>query len=206
MDSVQSMFMQNAGVILFSSLAMANMMLGRGKSSRVLIAGQGARISRSAADRDSIIKNWQEKDGLDSWLEEVDGENSLSWVKAQNDICFRTLGQPEDSPFYSETLKILDSKEQIPYVKKIGDFYYNFWQDDEHRRGIWRRCTLLKFKSKNPVWETVLDVDALCESESESWVWKGYVLYKPDAENADEAPSVLCRAMVRLSRAVLMPQ
>ena len=65
MDSVQSMFMQNAGVILFSSLAMANMMLGS-KSSRVLIAAKVLRISRSAADRDSIIKNWQEKDGLDS--------------------------------------------------------------------------------------------------------------------------------------------
>lgn len=200
MDRYYSLLSQNAGVILFGSLAMANMVLSKGKSSRALIAGRGARVSRSAAERDGIIKKWQEKDGIDSWLEQVDSEKSLTWVKGQNDICFGTLGKPEDSPFYSETLKILDSKEKIPYVSKIGDFYYNFWQDDEHRRGIWRRCTLLKFKSKNPVWETVLDLDSLNEKEGESWVWKGYVLYKPDPESADEGPSALSRAMVRLSR------
>lgn len=183
---------------------MANMVLGRGKragfSSRALTAGPGSRISRTVAERDSIVKKWQQKDGVDAWLEEVESEKSLTWVKGQNEVCFGTVGKPEESPFYSETLKILDSKEKIPYVTKIGDFYYNFWQDDEHRRGIWRRTTLLKFKSKNPVWDTVLDVDALCEAEGESWVWKGYVLYKPDPGNADEDPSILSRAMVRLSR------
>ena len=30
---------------------------------------------------------------------------------------------------------------------KMGDFYYNFWQDADHVKGIWRRCTLEEYKT-----------------------------------------------------------
>jgi len=45
-------------------------------------------------------------------------------------------------------LSILDSKEKIPYIGRVFTtpsgvtHYYNFWQDEVHVRGIWRRCTL----------------------------------------------------------------
>jgi prolyl oligopeptidase len=152
------------------------------------------------AEREAIISKWQGQDAADAWLEEVEGEKALSWVKDQNDVCFGTLGNPKDSPLYSEALTILDSKEKIPHVTKIGDFYYNFWTDETNPRGLFRRTTLLKYKSKNPTWDVVLDVDALGKAEGESWVWKGYVLYKGEPGNSAEDPSVLCRALVRLSR------
>ena len=72
---------------------------------------------------------------------------------------------------FSDALKILDSKEKIP-VTKIGDFYYNFWTDEKNPRGLLRRTTLLKYKSKEP-WDVVLDIDALGKAEGESWVYKG---------------------------------
>jgi len=77
-------------------------------------------------------------------------------------------------------LSILDSKDKIPSVTRIGragqELYYNFWTDDTHRKGIWRRTTLESFKSAKPDWEEVLDIDALAEAEGVSWVWHGYDL------------------------------
>ena len=55
----------------------------------------------------------------------------------------------------------------------LNGLYYNFWQDETHVRGIWRRCTLEEYRKPDPAWETVLDIDALNEEEGESWVWGG---------------------------------
>lgn len=54
-------------------------------------------------------------------------------------------------------------QDKIAYVEKIGDFYYNFWQDANHVKGIWRRCTLEEYrKSAADInWELVLDLDEL---------------------------------------------
>ena len=37
----------------------------------------------------------------------------------------------------------------------------NFWQDDVHKRGLWRRTSLDGYRSADPKWETLLDIDAL---------------------------------------------
>ena len=114
------------------------------------------------------------------WLEEVAGEQQLAWVRARNaqavaavaeNASFETLEQ--------RLLAILDSQEKIPYVRKIGDRYYNFWQDAAHPRGIWRRTTLTDYRSPVPAWETVLDIDALGAAEGENWVWHGVRVLKP---------------------------
>ena len=62
----------------------------------------------------------------------------MAWVKDQN---ARTLKDKdiENSELYKRTLGILNNKEKIPYISKIGDFWYNFWKDDVHVRGIWRK-------------------------------------------------------------------
>ena len=53
---------------------------------------------------------------------------------------------------------------------------YNFWQDDVHVKGIWRRCTLDEYRKGSPEWELVLDLDALSASDGVSWVWGGSTL------------------------------
>jgi len=75
-----------------------------------------------------------------------------------------------------QVLAALDSKDKIPYVTEIDGLFYNLWQDDKNKRGLWRRTTLESFKTAAPDWETVLDIDALNEAEGETWVWKGKVL------------------------------
>ena len=132
------------------------------------------------------------------WLEEVLGEKALAWVKARNADCITAVGDPSATESYRRILGILDSKDKIPAIGRIGNdgWYYNFWQDETHVQGIWRKTTLESFRSGEPEWHTVIDVDALpppsCDTAS-TWVWHSYRLL-------DEGPGgAWDRALVRLS-------
>ena len=114
------------------------------------------------------------------WLEEVDGEKALAWVKAQNEKALAELGTPEQQALQKRLLAIYDSREKIPYVSPRGAHLYNFWRDGKHVRGLWRRTTLAEYRKKEPRWETVLDVDALAATEKENWVFKGTSCLRPD--------------------------
>ena len=101
----------------------------------------------------------------------------MEWVKAENERALAAIagptGKPEDDPMFAKLRAIYDDKEKIPAVRLRGDFVYNFWQDEHHVKGIWRRTTMDDFKTPTPTWETVLDVDDLASKEGKSWVWKG---------------------------------
>lgn len=115
------------------------------------------------------------------WLEDVHSERALTWVRAQNALTQHELGtSPDFKPVYDRLLAIYDSKARIPAVTKQGDFYYNFWRDAQHVRGLWRRTTLAEYRKESPAWETVLDLDALAAAEKENWVWKGSIWLRPD--------------------------
>jgi len=124
-----------------------------------------------------FVPRWLSRDCEHEYLKEVEGDRAIEWVKSRNDHCIDHVGRPNDSPLYERVLSILDSKEKIPHVRKIDDHYYNFWQDKNNARGLWRRTTLSSFKTATPDWETVIDFDALGKEEGESWVYKGHTLY-----------------------------
>jgi prolyl oligopeptidase len=114
------------------------------------------------------------------WLEEVEGAKALGWVKEQNAKSTAVLEKrSEYQPIYDKTLQILDSKDKIPTPELLGDTIYNFWKDDTHERGIWRRTTLASYRTATPEWETVLDLDALAKAEGKSWVWHGAACLPP---------------------------
>jgi prolyl oligopeptidase len=115
------------------------------------------------------------------WLEDVEGAKALDWVKARNAEAEAELAStPAFKQLEAQILAILDSDAKIPYVGKIGDYYYNFWKDAQHQRGIWRRTTLAEFRKDQPQWETVIDLDALNKAEGENWVWHGADCLKPE--------------------------
>jgi prolyl oligopeptidase len=125
------------------------------------------------------------------WLEEVQGEKALAWVKEQNLKSTNELeAVPEFKPVYERTLEILDSKERIPTPRLLGATVYNFWKDQAHERGIWRRTSLASYREAQPQWETVLDVDALAKADGMPWVYKG----------ASCLPPANRRCMIQLSR------
>ena len=115
------------------------------------------------------------------WLEEVEGEKALEWVEERSARDTAELEAiPEFDEIHQELLEIYNSQDRIPYVSIQGPWVYNFWRDAEHVRGVWRRTFLDSYLSDDPVWETVIDVDALAEEEGENWVWKGAQGLGPD--------------------------
>jgi prolyl oligopeptidase len=115
------------------------------------------------------------------WLEDVTGERSLEWVKARNAESLAALAESDRyRTLEKRLLSILDSKDKIPLVTKIGDRYYNFWRDAANPKGVWRRATLEEYRKSDPAWETVLDVDALAAAEGENWVWHGAEVLEPE--------------------------
>ena len=122
------------------------------------------------------------------WLEDVSGEKALAWVGARNAIAVKEFAaNPRFEPLQQDLLKILDSRERIPYVTRMGAHHYNFWRDAANPRGLWRRTSLAEYTKPQPAWETVLDLDALAKQESENWVWKGVECLRPT--RPDEAYS-----------------
>ncbi|MCB9384496.1 MAG: S9 family peptidase [Bryobacterales bacterium] len=115
------------------------------------------------------------------WLEDIEGDKPLAWVREQNERTLKELeADPRYQPMYDEALAILTSKERIPMGQIHGGHVYNFWQDDEHVRGLWRRATVDSYRTNTANWETLLDMDALAESEHENWIWHGYDCLGPD--------------------------
>ena len=115
-----------------------------------------------------------------AWLEEIEGTKALDWARARNTEALAFF--QADSRY--ETLKteaedILQSTDRIPYFTRRGVWLYNFWQDKDHVRGIWRRTTLEEYRKPSPNWETMLDVDALGAVENKSWVYKSAICLPP---------------------------
>ena len=132
-----------------------------------------------------VATDLQTSDDPYLWLEDITGERSLAWVREQNAATVRELGtSAEFEALRQRLLAIFDSKERIPGVVKRGVYYYNFWQDGTHVRGLWRRTTLAEYKKADPSWETVLDLDKLSEAEGENWVWKGSDVLRPTYDRA----------------------
>ncbi len=108
------------------------------------------------------------------WLEDVHGERAMGWVEAEN---AKTLGVLEKDPRYSglyaAALKIAEAKDRIPTPRVIQGEIYNFWQDADHVRGIWRKTGIADYRAAEPHWETVLDLDALAKRENANWFNKG---------------------------------
>jgi prolyl oligopeptidase len=124
------------------------------------------------------------------WLEDVHGAKSMEWVRTQNTKSTLLLQHdPEYRKDYDAILKVMDATDRIPYGSIDHQFVFNFWQDAEHPKGIWRRTTIADYANPQPKWDVLLDLDKLSADEKENWVWKG----------ADCAPS-LTHCLISLSR------
>lgn len=124
------------------------------------------------------------------WLEEVDGAAALAWVAAQNARTEARFADAAVARDQDALAAIMDRPDNIPFITRRGGQIYNFWKDATHVRGLWRRTTLDSFKTEAPAWETVLDIDALAETEGADWVFHGAVVL-PETHDI---------AMLRLSR------
>ncbi|RXH37045.1 prolyl oligopeptidase family serine peptidase [Bradyrhizobium zhanjiangense] len=115
------------------------------------------------------------------WLEDIEGQGALAWARAENE---KTLGVLQSDSryqrFYEQALSILQAKDRIAYVSLERRGLENFWRDENQVRGIWRRTTLESYRSQDPQWETILDVDALALAENRNWVFQGVSCLPPE--------------------------
>jgi prolyl oligopeptidase len=140
----------------------------------VVVAGLAAAGSALAGETAPVT------DDAYAWLEDVTGAKPLEWVKQQNAKSEAEIAAtPEFKQLEGRILAMLDSDAKIPGVEKIGRYYYNFWKDKGHERGVWRRTTLEEYRKPQPEWETILDLDALNKAEGENWVWHGAECRRP---------------------------
>jgi len=149
-------------------------------------AGATGTTSAASSDADPFL-----------WLEDVTAEKSLDWVKQRNAESAKAIvARPGFDAMEARFLEIYDSKAKIATVNKIGRYYYNFWKDPDHERGIWRRTSLEEYRKAQPAWETVLDLDALSKTDSIAWVWHDVEPLSPNDT----------RCLMKLSRGGAVPR
>ena len=64
------------------------------------------------------------------WLEEVEGEKALAWVREQNKASLSVLqSEPLYESFFKTTEEFLNAQDKIPYGKlRNKGHVYNFWR------------------------------------------------------------------------------
>jgi len=137
-----------------------------------------------------VMANSQDSSDPFLWLEDVEGERALTWVRAQNERSLKQLqSDPRFEKFYQAALAIAEDKSRIPYGTLRNGWVYNFWQDETNVRGLWRRATRESYETQAPSWQTLLDLDELAKKEGKNWVWKSVTCLPPEGN----------RCMVKLS-------
>ncbi len=146
-------------------------------AARSRISAPTCRFGHDGQHNDGVTSMTEDDPYL--WLEDITGEDALAWVRRHNEPTLAELCGARFEQMQTEALEVLDTDARIPYVRRRGDWLYNFWRDAENPRGLWRRTTLERYRTDSPDWEVVLDLDALAADEDENWVWAGAKVIEP---------------------------
>lgn len=115
------------------------------------------------------------------WLEQVNSPRAMAWVRTENNKTIVELEKDSRYPgLYKDALTIAEANDRIPTPNTLDRAIFNFWQDSDHVRGVWRRTTPESYLSASPQWITVLDLDALAKAEKANWVMQGTTCSEPD--------------------------
>ncbi|MFL9863339.1 prolyl oligopeptidase family serine peptidase [Paraburkholderia fungorum] len=118
-------------------------------------------------------------------LEALDDAGALAWVEAQN---ARTRAAwCSGARFESLKQRLADAylpRERPVIPDRWKDWAYDLWQDERNPKGIWRRTTWAAWRSGAPVWQNLLDFDALGAVEGTPWVCAELDILYPDGDRA----------------------
>ncbi|MGF6772807.1 prolyl oligopeptidase [Paraburkholderia sp. GAS199] len=118
-------------------------------------------------------------------LEALDDPDALAWVEAQN---ARTRAAWCSSAAF-DTLRQRLAEAYLPRERPVipdrwQEWAYDLWQDERNPKGIWRRTTWAAWRSGAPVWQNLLDFDALGAAEGTAWVCSELDILYPDGDRA----------------------
>jgi prolyl oligopeptidase len=107
------------------------------------------------------------------WLEALDDPKVTDWVNQQNAITEQRFeGTDLFKALHQEQEELMTAEDRTAFGRYFQGWYWNFWQDQNHEKGLWRRCTPEEYRKEKPAWETILDIDALAAEEGKDWVYR----------------------------------
>jgi len=118
------------------------------------------------------------------WLETIASPEVDAWVRERNGTTEAAFLDAATRADRDRLRAALDAPDKIPFVGRRGAHVYNFWQDAKNPRGLWRRSPYADWRVGAPVWDVLLDVDAINAAEAADWVWHGAETLAPGHERA----------------------
>jgi prolyl oligopeptidase len=118
-------------------------------------------------------------------LEALDDPDALAWVEQQNARTRAAWGS--GARFEALRQRLADAylpRERPVIPDRWRDWAYDLWQDERNPRGIWRRTSWAAWRSGAPVWQNLLDFDALGAAEGTPWVCVELDILYPDGDRA----------------------
>ncbi|WP_265530394.1 prolyl oligopeptidase family serine peptidase [Sphingomicrobium marinum] len=115
------------------------------------------------------------------WLEDARSDEALAWVSAENEKTEAALfTDPRFEELRKDAYDILTADDRVPGVSIWPQGLMNFWQDDENPKGLVRFTTMESYRTDDPDWDVVLDIDALAKAEGREWVYRGLNCLPPE--------------------------
>jgi prolyl oligopeptidase len=121
------------------------------------------------------------------WLEDIEGDKAIEWVKARN---ARYLPELEAVPGFqawrARAQEILEDPRRMALPTGAlpsgltETLVFNFWRDAKAVRGQWRVSPRAAWEAGSPDWTVLLDMDALEAAEGRNWQWSSAVCLPPE--------------------------
>lgn len=109
------------------------------------------------------------------WLENLSEKRALEWVSAENARTRAALKSDQDyQAIHDIALEQASVKDCPLHVAPLSDdMVVDFRIDRDNPLGLLRKTTLASYKTDDPQWETLLDLDELAAREGIDWVYCG---------------------------------
>jgi len=115
------------------------------------------------------------------FLEDIHAPKSMEFVKNANQKSLTSLtNDPRYEEFRLQALSIFEAKDRLIHPSSLGDGFETFWQDADHKKGLWRQTSFDQIGNTAPKWEVLIDIDALSKAEDKDWVFKGADCLSPN--------------------------
>lgn len=132
---------------------------------RILLA-----IAVSACAHAQPNKNQQTDSYL--WLEDIKSQQSLDWVKKNNDETLKVITSDDKFEDYKNVFLEIINKKDFLHIWRNEDTIYYYKKDAQHPRGQVLKVARDQFKGENSNWQLLIDLDDLSKKENTSYIFK----------------------------------
>jgi prolyl oligopeptidase len=112
---------------------------------------------------------------MDLFLETDNDPKTLSFVADLNAASDKQLRTPEFEADRDSVKAMLEREDRLILPTRRGRWLFDFHRSKENPLGLWRRLPADQEPRSDAAWETVLDLDAFCESQGKRWIYSGAI-------------------------------